>query len=98
MTARSTQRPPLPSIRVAARRLAPGEAELKSRNQAPVSPPAQSLRDRHGLACRDRGNDQIGLRREIGMGIRQCDTMRRGVIAQSCGLTVVEFEIAGDDP
>jgi hypothetical protein len=57
-----------------------------------------SLRDRHSLARRDGGNDEIGLRREIGMRSRQRDAVRRGVIAQGGGLTVVELDVVGGDP
>jgi hypothetical protein len=88
--------------------LAPGEAELKSRNQAacliagaPAGAPAPAGRaggpPRHGLARGDGGDDEVGLRGEIGMGRRQRDAVGRGVIAQRIGLIAAELDVVGTD-
>src|SRR6202022_1019787 len=56
------------------------------------------LRDRDGLARRHGGNDEVGLACEIGMGSRERDAMREGMIAQgAAGLIAAEFGVVGGD-
>jgi hypothetical protein len=56
------------------------------------------FRDRDGLARGDGGNDEVGLRGEIGMRRRQRDAVRGSMIAQrSTGLIAAEFDVVGGD-